>query len=185
MTSCKKDYSCDCTYTIGSTTETDKYPIKDAKKKDLASIAMSYGYVYVAQIAMGADYNQCVKAIAEAEAYPGPSLIIAYAPCINHGLKNGMGKSQTEEANAVEAGYWHCFRYNPLMALEGKAAFMLDSKAPTGDYKEFLKGEVRYSALSRSNPEKADKLFSRAEKAAKERYEYLNKLVTLYGATEE
>ena len=158
---------------------------KDAKKKDLASIAMSYGYVYVAQIAMGADYNQCVKAIAEAEAYPGPSLIIAYAPCINHGLKNGMGKSQTEEANAVEAGYWHCFRYNPLMALEGKAAFMLDSKAPTGDYKEFLKGEVRYSALSRSNPEKADKLFSRAEKAAKERYEYLNKLVTLYGATEE
>lgn len=158
---------------------------KDVKKKDLAGIAMSYGYVYVAQIAMGADYNQCVKAISEAESYPGPSLIIAYSPCINHGLKNGMGKSQTEEANAVEAGYWHCFRYNPLLALEGKAAFTIDSKAPTGDFKNFLGGEVRYSSLTRSNPDKAEKLFSRAEKASKERYEYLTKLVTLYGAKEE
>ena len=146
---------------------------------------MSYGYVYVAQIAMGADYNQCVKAISEAESYPGPSLIIAYSPCINHGLKYGMGKSQTEEANAVEAGYWHCFRYNPLLALEGKAAFTIDSKAPTGDFKNFLGGEVRYSSLTRSNPDKAEKLFSRAEKASKERYEYLTKLVTLYGAKEE
>ena len=107
---------------------------KEVKKKDLASIAMSYGYVYVAQIAMGADYNQCVKAIAEAEAYPGPSLVIAYAPCINHGIKVGMSKAQTEEKLAVEAGYWHTFRYNPALKAEGKAAFSLDSKAPTGDY---------------------------------------------------
>ncbi len=154
---------------------------KEVKKKDLASIAMSYGYVYVAQIAMGADYNQTVKAIAEAEAYPGPSLIIAYAPCINHGIKVGMSKAQTEEKNAVEAGYWHMFRYNPALKAEGKAAFTLDSKAPTGDYKSFLNGEVRYNALARFNPERAEKLFDNAEKNAKERYEYLNKLVKLYG----
>ena len=116
---------------------------KDVKKKDLASIAMSYGYVYVAQIAMGADMNQCVKAIAEAEAYPGPSLIIAYAPCINHGIKIGMSKAQTEEKNAVAVGYWNNFRYNPALAAEGKNAFTLDSKAPSGDYKAFLNGEVR------------------------------------------
>ena len=115
---------------------------KETKKKDLASIAMSYGYVYVAQIAMGADYAQTVKAIAEAEAYPGPSLIIAYAPCINHGIKKGMSKAQTEEELAVKAGYWHCFRFNPALAAEGKNAFTLDSKAPTGDYQEFLDGEV-------------------------------------------
>ena len=157
---------------------------KEVKKKDLASIAMSYGYVYVAQIAMGADYNQTVKAIAEAEAYPGPSLIIAYAPCINHGIKVGMSKAQTEEKNAVEAGYWHMFRYNPALKAEGKAAFTLDSKAPTGDYKSFLNGEVRYNALARFNPERAEKLFDNAEKNAKERYEYLNKLVKLYGAEE-
>ena len=102
---------------------------KETKKKDLASIAMSYGYVYVAQISMGADFNQCVKAIAEAEAYPGPSLIIAYAPCINHGIKKGMSKAQTEEQLAVEAGYWHCFRFNPALAAEGKDAFALDSKS--------------------------------------------------------
>ncbi len=158
---------------------------KDIKKKDLASIAMSYGYVYVAQIAMGDDYNQCVKALAEAEAYPGPSLIIAYAPCINHGIKKGMSKAQTEEKEAVAAGYWHNFRFNPALAAEGKAAFSLDSKAPTGDYKEFLNGEVRYNALARFNPERAEKLFDAAEKNAKERYKYLNKLVTLYGAEEE
>ena len=157
---------------------------KEVKKKDLASIAMSYGYVYVAQIAMGADYNQTVKAIAEAEAYPGPSLIIAYAPCINHGIKVGMSKAQTEEKNAVEAGYWHMFRYNPALKAEGKNAFILDSKAPTGDYKEFLNGEVRYNALARFNPERAEELFSNAEKNAKERYEYLNKLVKLYGTEE-
>ena len=115
---------------------------KEVKKKDMASIAMSYGYVYVAQIAMGADYNQTVKAIAEAEAYPGPSLIIAYAPCINHGIKKGMSKAQTEEQLAVEAGYWHNFRFNPAAKAEGKPAFTLDSKAPTGDLMEFLDGEV-------------------------------------------
>ncbi|MEG1848173.1 MAG: pyruvate:ferredoxin (flavodoxin) oxidoreductase, partial [Lachnospiraceae bacterium] len=154
---------------------------KEVKKKDLASIAMSYGYVYVAQIAMGSDYNQCVKAIAEAEAYPGPSLIIAYAPCINHGIKAGMNNAQGEEAKAVEAGYWHCFRFNPTLAEEGKAAFSLDSKVPTGDYKGFLNGEVRYNSLTRSNPEKAELLFNKAEENSKERYEYLNKLITLYG----
>ena len=155
---------------------------KDVKKKDLASIAMSYGYVYVAQISMGADFNQCVKAIAEAEAYPGPSLIIAYAPCINHGIKKGMAKAQTEEELAVKAGYWHCFRFNPALAAEGKDAFSLDSKEPTGDYQEFLDGEVRYNSLKRANPERAAKLFAKNESEAKARYSYLNKLKSLYGA---
>ena len=155
---------------------------KETKKKDLAGIAMSYGYVYVAQIAMGADYNQTVKAIAEAEAYPGPSLIIAYAPCINHGIKKGMSKAQTEEQLAVECGYWNNFRFNP--AAEG-AKFTLDSKAPKEEgYQEFLDGEVRYNALKRSNPEKAARLFKKNEQEAMERYEYLKKLVTLYGTEE-
>ena len=158
---------------------------KETKKKDMASIAMSYGYVYVAQIAMGADYNQAVKAIAEAEAYPGPSLIIAYAPCINHGLKKGMSKAQTEEQLAVQTGYWHCFRFNPALAAEGKSAFTLDSKAPSGDYQEFLNGEVRYNSLKRANPAKAERLFGKNEQEAKDRYTYLNKLVKLYGAEEE
>ena len=152
---------------------------KEVKKKDMASIAMSYGYVYVAQIAMGADFNQTVKAIAEAEAYPGPSLIIAYAPCINHGIKKGMSKAQTEEQLAVECGYWNNFRFNP--AAEG-AKFTLDSKEPKQeDYQAFLDGEVRYNALKRANPEKAEKLFAQNEKEAMERYAYLKKLVTLYG----
>lgn len=154
---------------------------KDMKKKDLASIAMSYGYIYVAQISMGADYNQTIKAIAEAEAYDGPSLIIAYAPCISHGIRVGMGNSQAEEAKAVETGYWHLFRYNPALKEEGKNPFSLDSKAPTGDYKDFLAGENRYDLLRRQNPEKAEKLFDRAAENAKERYEYLNRLITLYG----
>ena len=154
---------------------------KEVKKKDLASIAMSYGYVYVAQIAMGADFNQTVKALAEAEAYPGPSLIIAYAPCINHGIKKGMSKAQTEEELAVKAGYWHLFRYNPALKAEGKAAFTLDSKAPTESYQEFLDGEVRYNSLKRANPEKAARLFAKSENEAKERYAYLNKLISLYG----
>ena len=158
---------------------------KEVKKKDLASIAMSYGYVYVAQVAMGADYNQTVKAISEAEAYPGPSIVICYAPCINHGIKVGMSKAQTEEKNAVAAGYWHMFRYNPALAKEGKPAFSLDSKAPTADYKEFLNGEVRYNALARFNPERAADLFDKSEAAAKERYAYLNKLITLYGGEEK
>ena len=151
---------------------------KDVKKKDLASIAMSYGYVYVAQICMGADMAQTVKAIAEAEAYPGPSLIIAYAPCINHGIKKGMDKAQTEEKLAVECGYWNNFRYNP--AAEKK--FTLDSKAPKLEtYQDFLKGEVRYMSLAMKNPERAAELFARNEAEAKERYAYLEKLVTLYG----
>ena len=155
---------------------------KETKKKDLAGIAMSYGYVYVAQIAMGADYNQTVKAIAEAEAYPGPSLIIAYAPCINHGMKKGMSKAQTEEQLAVECGYWNNFRFNP--AAEG-AKFTLDSKEPKKEgYQEFLDGEVRYNALKRANPEKAQRLFTKNEQEAMERYEYLKKLVTLYGVEE-
>ncbi len=157
---------------------------KEVKKKDMASIAMSYGYVYVAQIAMGADYNQTVKALAEAEAYPGPSLVIAYAPCINHGIKKGMSKAQTEEELAVKSGYWHLFRYNPALKAEGKAAFTLDSKAPTESYQEFINGEVRYNSLKRANPEKAERLFAKSEQEAKERYAYLNKLITLYGAEE-
>ena len=151
---------------------------KETKKKDLASIAMSYGYVYVAQISMGADYAQTVKAIAEAEAYPGPSLILAYAPCINHGIKKGMSKAQTEEKLAVETGYWNNFRFNP--AAEKK--FTLDSKAPNMEgYQDFLQGEVRYASLAMKNPERAAKLFAKNEAEAKERYEYLTKLVTLYG----
>ena len=157
---------------------------KEVKKKDMASIAMSYGYVYVAQISMGADFNQTVKAIAEAEAYPGPSLITAYAPCINHGIKKGMSKAQTEEELAVKCGYWHNFRFNPALKAEGKPAFTLDSKAPEGDYQEFLNGEVRYNSLMRSNPEKAKRLFAKNESEAKERYAYLNKLITLYGSEE-
>ena len=130
---------------------------------------------------MGADFNQTVKAIAEAEAYPGPSLIIAYAPCINHGIKKGMSKAQTEEQLAVECGYWNNFRFNP--AAEGNK-FFLDSKEPTGDYQEFLNGEVRYNALARQNPEKAAKLFAQNEEEAKDRYQYLKKLVTLYADAE-
>ena len=151
---------------------------KETKKKDLASIAMSYGYVYVAQISMGADYAQTVKAIAEAEAYPGPSLILAYAPCINHGIKKGMSKAQTEEKLAVETGYWNNFRFNP--AAEKK--FTLDSKAPKMEgYQDFLKGEVRYASLAMKNPDRAAKLFAKNEAEAKERYEYLSKLIALYG----
>ena len=154
---------------------------KETKKKDLASIAMSYGYVYVAQISMGADYAQTVKAIAEAEAYPGPSLILAYAPCINHGIKKGMSKAQTDEKLDVETGYWNNFRFNP--AAEKK--FTLDSKAPNMEgYQDFLKGEVRYASLAMKNPERAAKLFAKNEAEAKERYEYLTKLVTLYGNEE-
>ena len=152
---------------------------KETKKKDMASIAMSYGYVYVAQISMGADFNQTVKAIAEAEAYPGPSLIIDYAPCINNGIKKGMSKAQTEEALAVKCGYWHNFRFNP--AAENK--FSLDSKTPDMEnYMDFLNGEVRYNSLQRQNPEKAARLFAKNESEAQARYEYLQKLITLYGA---
>ena len=156
---------------------------KETKKKDLARMAMTYGYVYVAQIAMGADFNQTVKAIAEAEAYPGPSLIIAYAPCINHGIKKGMSKAQTEEQLAVECGYWNNFRFNP--AAEKGSKFTLDSKQPKEeDYQAFLDGEVRYNALKRANPEKAARLFAKNEAEAMERYDYLSKLTDLYKVEE-
>ncbi len=152
---------------------------KEVKKKDLAQIAMSYGYVYVAQIAMGADMNQCIKAFTEAESYNGPSIIIAYAPCINHGIKGGMTGAQAEEKKAVTSGYWHLFRFDPRLKEEGKNPFVLDSKAPSTEYKEFLNNEVRYSALARSNPERANDLFDKAEKQAKDKYEYLEKLSRL------
>ena len=150
---------------------------KEVKQKDLAAIAMSYGYVYVAQIAMGADYNQTVKAITEAESYPGPSLIIAYAPCITHGIKAGMSKAQTEEKNAVAAGYWHMFRFDPRK----ENPFQLDSKAPSASYQEFLKGESRYTSLTLKNPERAEMLFDKSEQYAKEKYEHLLKLQEMYG----
>ena len=149
---------------------------KSTKKKDLAAIAMSYGYVYVAQVAMGADYNQCLKAFHEAESYKGPSLIIAYAPCINHGIKGGMGISMVEEKKAVAAGYWHNFRFNPILADEGKNPFTLDSKAPSTSYRDFIMGEVRYNSLTRAFPERAEVLFSKAEKVAADKYEHLEKL---------
>ena len=154
---------------------------KTTAKKDLAAMAMSYGYVYVAQIAMGADFNQTIKAITEAEHYPGPSLIIAYSPCISHGIRAGMGSSQHEEAKAVETGYWHLFRFHPGLKQEGKNPFILDSKEPTLAYEEFLSGENRYGILKRSRPEEAGKLFSQAAANAEERYQYLKKLVALYG----
>ena len=149
---------------------------KEVKKKDLAAIAMSYGYIYVAQVAQGANMAQCVKAISEAESYDGPSLIIAYAPCINHGIKGGMGNSMAEEKHAVEAGYWHLFRFDPRLAKEGKNPFQLDSAAPSASYKDFIKSEVRYSSLMRTFPERAEELFDKAEKNAAEKYEHLEQL---------
>jgi pyruvate-ferredoxin/flavodoxin oxidoreductase len=153
---------------------------KGQKKKDLANIAMSYGYVYVAQIAMGADYNQCIKALAEAESYDGPSIVIGYSTCINHGLKLGMGTSMSEEKLAVAAGYWHLFRFNPALALEGKNPFSLDSKEPTNSYKDFIQTETRYNSLARSFPERAEQLFKNAESEAKAKYARLVKLVDYY-----
>ena len=144
---------------------------KRVRKKDLGMIATTYGYVYVAQIAMGADQAQCLKAIREAEAYPGPSLVIAYAPCINHGLKKGMGKAQAEEAAAVECGYWHLWRYNPALEAEGKNPFTLDSKEPDyTKFQDFLKGEVRYASVMKQYPAEAAELFAAAEENAKWRY---------------
>ena len=149
---------------------------KKTKKKDLGMMAMSYGYVYVAQVAMGADKNQTLKAIAEAEAYDGPSLIIAYAPCINHGLKVGMGCSQLEEKRAVDCGYWATYRYNPELKEEGKNPFILDSKEPTADFREFLMGEVRFSSLQKLFPDTAEALFEKTEKDAKDRLDGYKKL---------
>ena len=148
---------------------------KEVKKKDLAAIAMSYGYIYVAQVAMGADKNQLVKALSEAESYPGPSLIIAYAPCINHGITGGMKNAQHEEEAAVKSGYWHLFRFDPRREAEGLNPFQLDSKAPPESYRDFIMGEVRYNRLARTNPERAEKLFSKAEADAAKKYEALVK----------
>ncbi len=149
---------------------------KSLAKKDLGAIAMSYGYVYVAQISMGANQAQCIKAIAEAEAYPGPSLVIAYAPCINHGIKGGLTNAQSEAKKAVEAGYWHLYRYDPRLVKDGKNGFQLDSKAPTGNYREFIENETRYTSLKLKFPERAEKLFEKAEERAKERFEKLSEL---------
>ena len=154
-------------------------------KKSLAEIAMSYGYVYVAQIAMGADQNQTIKAIAEAESYHGPSLIIGYAPCEMHGVKGGMTNCQNEMKRAVQAGYWHNFRFDPRKKAEGQNPFTLDSKAPTADYKEFIESETRYSRLQRAFPERAAELFETAAGAAKDRYAYLTKLTKLYAPDAE
>ena len=143
---------------------------KRIKKKDLGLMAMSYGYVYVAQVGMGADKNQLMKAMIEAEAYDGPSLIIAYAPCINHGLKKGMGKSQENIKDAVEAGYWHLYRYNPDLKKKGKNPFTLDSKEPTASFRDFIMAQIRYSSLAKEFPEIADKLFAMTEEDAKDKY---------------
>ena len=146
---------------------------KGIKKKDMVQIAMAYGYVYVAQIAMGADYNQTLKALREAESYDGPPLIIAYAPCINHGIKAGMDKSMDEMKHAVKSGYWNLLRYNPALKAEGKNPLILDSGEASESYRDFIMGEVRYNSLKLRFPERAEKLFEEAEEAAKERYETL------------
>ena len=153
---------------------------KTQPKKSLAEIAMQYGYVYVAQIAMGANPNQTLKAITEAESYHGPSLVIGYAPCEMHSIKGGMANCQVEMKKAVDCGYWNLFRYNPALKAEGKNPFTLDSKAPAGGYQEFLMNEARYASLTRAFPERAKELFARNEEAAKERYEHLTRLVELY-----
>lgn len=159
---------------------------KSIKKKSLAEIAMSYGYIYVAQVAMGANMNQTIKAINEAEAYHGPSLIIGYAPCEMHSIKGGMVNCQAEMKKAVDCGYWNMFRYNPALKAEGKDPFTLDSKEPaTGDYRAFLMNEARYSRLTKAFPERAEELFTEAEEGAKERYNHLIRLKKLYSTSEE
>ncbi len=152
---------------------------KATKKKDLPGMAMTYGYVYVAHVAMGADYNQCIKAIAEAESYDGPSLIIGYAPCINQGIKGGMSIAMLEEKKAVAAGYWKNFRYDPRLALDGKNPLQLDSKAPSASYRDFIMGEVRYNSLKRAFPDRAEKLFTKAEEDAMADYAHLEKMSKL------
>ena len=144
---------------------------KRIKKKDLGLMAMSYGYVYVAQVGMGADKNQLMRALLEAEAYDGPSLVICYAPCINHGIKKGMGKSQENIKDAVESGYWHLYRYNPERKDEGKNPFILDSAEPTSSFKDFIMGQIRYSSLAKEFPSVADKLFDQVEEDARQKYE--------------
>ena len=149
---------------------------KRSRKKDLGMMAMSYGNVYVAQVAIGADYNQFVKAIVEAEAYDGPSLIICYAPCINHGLKCGMGKTIQNEADAVKSGYWHLYRHNAELKAEGKNPFTLDSKEPTESFRDFIMGQVRYASIAKQFPEQAEELFTMAEQSSKDRLESYKRL---------
>ncbi|MCL2856229.1 MAG: pyruvate:ferredoxin (flavodoxin) oxidoreductase [Oscillospiraceae bacterium] len=153
---------------------------REGQKKDLAAIAMSYGNVYVAQVGQGADYNQTMKAIVEAETYKGPSIVIAYSPCIAHGIKGGMAASQLQTKHAVDAGYWHLFRFDPRLKAEGKNPFQLDSKAPTLSFKEFIESEVRFTTLANTFPERAEELFEHADKVAKEKYEHLERLSKLY-----
>ncbi|MBQ4161004.1 MAG: pyruvate:ferredoxin (flavodoxin) oxidoreductase, partial [Clostridia bacterium] len=153
---------------------------KPIKKKNLAEIAMSYGYVYVAQVAMGYSDAQTVKAIKEAVEYNGPSLIIGYAPCINHGIKGGMTDTQKVIKNAVEAGYWHTFRFDPRLTVDGKNPFQMDSKDPSASYRDFIMNEVRYSSLARKFPDRAEELFTEAEKQAKEKYEHWTKYSKLF-----
>ncbi|WP_337947770.1 4Fe-4S binding protein, partial [Megasphaera sp.] len=145
-------------------------------KKDLGRLLMTYGHIYIAQVALGADPNQLIKAIKEAEAYNGPSIIIAYAPCINHGIKGGMGNAQHEMKRAVDCGYWHLYRYNPLFKEEGKNPFILDSKEPQQSFREYLMGETRYAALTRTFPDIAEELFAKAEEFAKKKYETYKEL---------
>ena len=153
---------------------------KSLAKKSLSEIMMQYGYVYVAQVAMGANPAQCIKAVVEAEAYPGPSIIIGYCPCELHSIPGGMTNAQAEMKKAVNCGYWNLFRYNPAAKAEGKPAFVLDSKKPQNGYRDFIMGEARYSALTRSFPERAKELFQKAEDTANARYEHLEKLGDLY-----
>ena len=144
---------------------------KRTKKKDLGRMLMSYGYIYVAQVAMGADPAQTLRAIREAESYPGPSVVIAYAPCTAHGIPGGMSHAQQEMKRAVESGYWNLYRYDPRLSAEGRNPFQLDSKAPTGSYVDFVKGERRFAAMAAKFPEEAEKLFQHAQHDAQERYE--------------
>ena len=153
---------------------------KSVAKKSLAEIAMSYGYVYVAQIAMGANMNQTIKALTEAEAYHGPSIVIAYAPCEMHSIKGGMTNCQNEMKKAVDSGYWNMFRFNPALMAKGENPFTIDSKPATASYRDFIMNEARYSSLTRSFPERAEKLFTLAEKTSVERYEHLLRLKDLY-----
>ncbi|MGO1470171.1 MAG: pyruvate:ferredoxin (flavodoxin) oxidoreductase, partial [Tissierella sp.] len=149
---------------------------KKIRKKDLGLMMTTYGYVYVAQVSMGANMNQVIKAMKEAESYDGPSIVIAYAPCINHGIRTGMGTSIAQEKLAVETGYWHLYRFDPRLKEEGKNPFILDSKEPKKPFMDFINSEVRYTSLRRSFPEIADELFAVAEQDAKERYESYKKM---------
>ena len=149
---------------------------KKVRKKDLGAMLMTYGYVYVAQVAMGSNMNQVIKALKEAESYDGPSIVICYAPCINHGLVGGMGTTIHQEKRAVEAGYWHLYRYNPLLINAGKNPFTLDSKEPTASFQEFLDSEVRYTSLKKTFPELAQELYDMAQEDATFRYERYKKM---------